>query len=113
MTSPTPDDSFIPNDSFMEGYNALMTRLRHEREILRELERRCWLLLSGRPIVEVDDITISAVTSCIAAVLVSHDGDVTCVYNSAGDCSPDFEVIEQKVLPILRKHMVLDDLGRI
>lgn len=113
MTSPKRDD-FIADDSFQD---ALMARLLEEREILDELDRRCWNLIwqfvdgTKRNTLTIEDITVQRTTSMIVVVMVEN----YCVYSSseAEDCLPDFDMIKTHVLPILRKHMVLDDLGRV
>lgn len=95
----------------MEGFDTLVQRLSAERLVLAELDRRCdhFLDVHDQRIVWVDDVKIQYGTYGTYSVQV-RDGDQVIEAYSRSD-GPDIKLIETRILPVLRKHMVLEDLS--
>lgn len=95
----------------------------HEQEIKDEFRRRCLELIDRAPTTNFGSIVkglgfeiyIVTTEDAVSALLCAGSGDIRSTLYRAVDGSPevwDLSAVANIGLPVLRQHMVLDDLAR-
>jgi hypothetical protein len=87
-----------------------MEFMREEGKLMRELEERCERLYRLHPR-EFPHTIGTVVVDRENGYLVTNNGGI--VFHSNYAYYPDMDQVRDIVLPILRKHMVLDDLSSL